>query len=115
MIAYTLNDLDELQEYMWLKPSVTHIDFDIFVDDGGSYMRHNHQLLLFVRNGYSRDCNDFIPVSIDENPCVLADMDIKIPYDVVVSIKDFIKSNLEILKDLANCKISQEVFVEKIK
>ena len=51
---YKLQDLDELYGYMWLKPTDTNIDADIFVDDGGAYIRDNHVPLLFLRNGKGR-------------------------------------------------------------
>ena len=59
---YVLSDSDELMEFMWLKPNVSGLHVDLFIDDGGSYIRHNHNLLLFFRNGYSKTDNIFIPV-----------------------------------------------------
>ena len=112
---YKLDDLEELNEFLWLRPNYTKIGVDIFVDDGGSYLRHDHELLLFVRNGYGRECNSFIPFSISEKPCVLDDeMIFNISYDVIFLIQDFIQANLSILIDLANGNISQETFVQKI-
>ena len=55
-----MEDTEEIIEYMWLKPNLTSIDVDIFVDDGGAYLRHNHELLLFARNGYGRGSADFM-------------------------------------------------------
>ena len=69
---YNLTSLDEIMEYMWLKPNVTGLNVDIFVDDGGSYLMHNHELLLFVRNGYTKNDNTFIPFLILKEPQILS-------------------------------------------
>ena len=113
---YKLESLDEIMEYMWLKPKITKLNVDIFVDDGLSYKRHNHDLILFVRNGYDKNANEFIPISISLKPTVLDDeMDFNISYDDIFDIQDFIVSNLSILKALANKEISQAQFVKSIK
>ena len=54
---YSLRDADELAEFMWLKPNLTGLNVDIFVDDSKSYQRNNRDLILFVRNGYNKQCN----------------------------------------------------------
>ena len=110
-----MEDTEEIIEYMWLKPNLTNVGVDIFVDDGGAYLRHNHELLLFARNGYGRGTDDFIPFSISNKPKVLDDdMDFNISYDVIFSIQDFIQANLYSLKSLADGRISQEMFVQSI-
>ena len=112
---YKMNSLDELMEYMWLKPKFTGLKVDIFADDGGSYLRHNHELLLFVRNGYDKTVEEFIPNSISDNPKILDDtIDLMISYDDICDIQDFIVSNFKDLKALADRKISQIEFVERI-
>lgn len=114
-MSYRMEDTDEINEYMWLKPNLTNVGVDIFVDDGGAYLRHNHELLLFARNGYGRGTADFIPFSISNKPKVLDDdMDFNIAYDVIFSIQDFIQANLYALKSLADERISQEMFVQSI-
>lgn len=113
---YYLDSIDELVEYMWLKPNITGLNVDIFVDDGFSYERHEHELLLFVRNGYDRNISEFIPVSISLKPRVLNDiMDFHISYDDIFDVQDFIICNLSILKALANNNISQLDFVKSIR
>lgn len=112
---YRLNDLEELNEYLWLKPNLTNVGIDLFVDDGGSYLRQNHELLLFARNGYERDCVSFIPFSISNKPRVLDDdMDFNVSYDIIFLIQDFIQMNEFSLKALASGNISQETFVNNI-
>lgn len=114
-MPYRMEDIDEINEYMWLKPDLTNLDVDIFVDDGGAYLRHNHELLLFARNGYGRGIADFIPFSISNKPRVLdVDMNINISSDVILSIQDFIQANMHSLKSLADKKISQEEFAQNI-
>lgn len=113
---FSIIDTDEIFEYMWLKPNVTNVEVDIFADDGGSYKRHKHELLLLARNGYGKENNIFIPFSISQKPKVLDDeMDFNISYDVIFSIQDFIQDNLLILTALANEEISQETFIQKLK
>lgn len=114
-MSYRMEDTEEIYEYMWLKPNLTNVGVDIFVDDGGAYLRHNHELLLFARNGYGRGTADFIPFSISNKPKVLDDdMDFNIAYDVIFSIQDFIQANLYSLKSLADERVSQEMFVQSI-
>ena len=36
----------DLMEYMWLRPKDTGLGVDIFIDDGGAYIRHDEPLLL---------------------------------------------------------------------
>ncbi len=112
---YSLND-DELMEYMWLRPNNTHLNVDIFVDDGGSYKRHNHSLLLLVRNGYDKSVNEFIPFLISENPIILnPEIEYNISYNDIFAVQDFIISNLSNLVALANENISQELFVSQLR
>ncbi len=113
---YKMDSIDELMEFMWLRPKHTGLGVDIFVDDGGSYLRHNHQLLLFVRNGYDETVSEFIPFSISANPIVLDDyIDLNISYDDVFDVQDFIVANLDLLQALANNQMSQILFVLSIK
>lgn len=110
-----LLDLDELMEYMWLKPQVSNLNVDIFIDDGGAYERYGHPLLLYVRNGYNKSINEFIPFSISEKPYVLDDeMEFHISYEDIFSVMDFIQINLDILNAMSQSQISHEDFVSHI-
>ena len=112
---YQLDSMDELMEYMWLSPERTLLNVDIFVDDGGSYLRHNHSLLLFARNGYDRNVAEFIPFKVSECPAILNDkLQLKISEDDILRIRNFIARNSKIMEDLANRKISQTEFVRSI-
>lgn len=100
---------------MWLRPQITHLCVDIFVDDGGSYLRHNHDLLLFARNGYTKQVNEFIPFSVSMQPAIL-DKTIRIALtsDKIIEIENFIKTNLSSLQSLAKRELSQPAFVESL-
>ena len=113
---YKLQDLDELYNYMWLKSDVTHINIDIFVDDGEAYVKDEHIPLLFVRNGQGRKITEFIPISISENPRILDnDIVININKNIIIQVFDFIKVNSETLMLMANGKIGANEFVETLK
>ena len=112
---YVLQDLEELNEYMWLKPNITGLNVDIFIDDGSSYKRNGHPLLLFARNGYNKTDRQFIPFSIEMKPRVMDDeMEFKISYDDVFSIQDFIQLNCGLLIKMADEKISHTDFINSI-
>ncbi len=113
---YRLSDTDELMEYLWLRPCRTGLNVDIFVDDGGSYKRHNHIPLLFARNGYDKDCAQFIPFAISENPAILDDeIDFGITYNDIFAIQDFIMANAAGLIQLAGSIQAHSDFIQSIR
>lgn len=113
---YSLTDLDELMEYMWLKPNITNLNVDIFVDDGGSYKRHNHILLLFARNGYDKSVSEFIPFAISNNPIIMDEnIEYKITYNDIFAIQDFIQANITNLIKFATQTIDHNQFVNGLK
>lgn len=113
---YELIDPEELTEYMWLKPSVTFLKYDIFVDDGGAYIRGNHPLLIFVRNGVGRECDDFIPISVSNDPKILnVNMGINISVEDMFEIKQFIINNRQLLIDFSNSRMLPDKFVESLR
>ena len=114
--GYKLSCPDELMEYMRLWPKHTGLNMDIFVDDAGSYKRNSHQLLLFIRNGYDGDFDGFIPMSVENKPRILDDeIEIKISYDDIFAVQDFVQWNLDKLIALADRKMSQTDFVDSIR
>ena len=116
MENYSLNNTDELMEFLWLKPNKTGLNVDIFVDDGGSYIRNNHQLLLFARNGYDKTVSEFITFAVSENPIILnPEIEYHITYNDIFAIQTFIYTNLNILKYLANEMIDHKTFINTIK
>jgi hypothetical protein len=115
-IEYKLQDVDELYNYMWLKPDVTNIDADIFVDDGEAYIRDRHVPLLFVRNGKGREIIEFIPISISQTPKILDNnLAVAIGENTINQVFDFIKANTMVLMDMANGKLNAEEFISVIK
>ena len=44
-----LSHPDELMEFLWVKPKISGINVDIFVDDSKSYQRNNRPLLLMKK------------------------------------------------------------------
>lgn len=110
-----MDSIEDLLEYMWLRPNVTHLNIDVFVDDGQSYVRHGHEL-LYARNGYGREVDEFVPFSVSQTPKVLDDtMDLKISNEEVCEIKHFIVANLGALQALADRNICQMLFVQTIR
>lgn len=113
---YQLTCLDELMEFMWIKPEYSGLNVDIFIDDGGSYLRNNHKLLLFARNGYDISVSDFIPITISTHPVILDERDeYGITYDDIFAIEYFIITNLDNLINLPNGDITQTEFFDRIK
>lgn len=113
---YSLHDTDELMEYMWLRPNITGLKVDVFADDGGSYKRHGHKLVLLARNAYDKSSDEFIVFSVSRRPVILnSEIEYKISYNDIFAIQDFIVANLRNLISLAKETISQETFVKQIK
>ena len=105
---------EELIEYIWLRPIETNLNVDVFVDDGGSYIRHGHELLLLARNGYDQCVNEFVPFSVSQTPQVLSDKEIHISSEDIVCVQQFISTNLQLLQALADRQISQQAFAEAL-
>ena len=113
---YKLTNTDELMEFLWIKPSLSGINVDLFVDDSGSYKRNNHVLLLFARNGYDKSVSEFIPFSVSEKPEIVDNsIDYNISYNDIFLIQDFIQINYSLIPQLGNDKISQTQFVNSVK
>lgn len=113
---YRLAYNDEIMDYLWLKPQRTGLNVDVFVDDGFSYKRNSHPLLLFVRNGYDRTANDFIPITISQTPKIIDNnIELNISYNEISEVIEFIQHNLKIIYSLANDKISIADFWKRLK
>lgn len=113
--TFHLDDPDELREYMWIKPQCLNLPVDIFVDDGRSYLRHEHPLLLFARNGYTTDCVEFIPISVSENPTMLdLSVHIVLTDTELAEIMRFTKLSCLMLTKLARQHITQETFLNEV-
>ena len=49
----------------------TNMRCQILFDTNKSYMAYNHKPCVFIWNGYTNDCKDFITISISNNPEIL--------------------------------------------
>ena len=113
--TYRLSDLDELMEYYWLRPQMTGVNADIFVDDGSTYKRRGHPLVVIVRNGYGRECCDFFAVSVGHNPEVLTcNLEMKLPEDVLDDVLTFVSVNADLLKSFADELYEHGEFTDKM-
>ncbi len=107
---------DELFHYLWLKPKVTGVAVDIFVDDGGTYKIDKHPLVAFVRNGYGRDVDKFIAIGVEgEQEILSVGMETKITTQEMMAARIFLKENHVLLKELADGIKSHEEFFEQMK
>lgn len=90
--------------------------YDVFVDDGGAYIRGDHTLLLFVRNGIGRECDDFIPISVSNDPKILdVYMGIDISVEDLYEIKQFIINNQQLLIKFSKGRMLPDDFVESLR
>ena len=109
-------DGDELMEYLWIKPELTGLNVDIFVDDVLSYQRNQHSLFLLVRNGYDRSIMSFIPITISENPKIIdRRCRLRVTYNDLFNVSKFIQDNISNIRDLADNKISHIEFWNNLK
>ena len=77
---------------------------------------NGHSLVLYLRNGYSRDVADFIPILVSNKPKVMDDdMDFHISNDDIISVMDFIQENQKLLVLLAKGEIETSDFVSNLK
>ena len=106
---------DTLLGYLWLKPEVTGIDVDIFVDDGGAFLRDGHVPIAFVRNGHGREVEEFIAFALEgEQEILSTDIDIRLSGAEIIAAKHFIRENQALLIDFAKEKLDISEFVGKV-
>lgn len=115
-LGYNLQHPDELQRYLWLKPEVTGLAVDVFVDDSAAYVRDGHPLLAFVRNGYRSSDDKFIAIAVEDGQELLsADFFIEILERDALAVRQFLKENQKLLRELADGKIAQQEFAEQMR
>ena len=98
---------DDLIEYARLGKKYTGLNVEVYVDDGGAYMRHEHPLWIYVRDGYT-NYDPVFHIEVSENPTApsntnIHDSDLK-------AVLRFITQNVDLLKAFANDKISHMHF-----
>ena len=114
-VDYQKEDDMEMMEYLKIWPEDSGIPIELWVDDGGSYIRHNHPLWLYFRNGKTMK-DDFIPISINDNPQIMINNPkLKIDNVTLIKIKTFIRRNKVNIIKLAKGKILNTDFLDNIK
>ena len=104
---------DELMEYARLWKEHTGLDFDVFVDDGGTYKRYGHQLWVYVRNGYT-DSDPFFHIDVSSIPSA-PPIDYNISKTELDAVLIFVSQNEKLLKSFADEKIGHLEFYELCK
>lgn len=114
-VDYQKEDDMEMMEYLKIWPEDSGIPIELWVDDGGSYIRHNHPLWLYFRNGKTMK-DDFIPISINDNPQIMINNPkLNIDNVTLIKIKTFIRRNKVNIIKLAKGKILNTDFLDNIK
>lgn len=114
---YDITKTDDIAEYMWLEKAQTGLNVDIFVDDGGAYKRHKHPLALLIRNSYTGNNFDTIPVSVSSAPHIMlrpGQYEVNISSADIKDVYRFILKNLKLLTKLAKREIKQVDFLTEI-
>lgn len=103
---------DELMEYAKQGKDVTGLNVDIYVDDGGAYIRNGYPLRIYVPNGYG-NTNEFFHIDVSNTPnppSVHCELD----EDDMNAILCFIEINADILRMFANEEISHVDFLKSM-
>lgn len=112
---YQKEDDTEMMEYLRVWPDDSGISVDLWVDDGGSYIRHNHPLWLYFRNGKTIK-DGFIPISINDNPQIMIRKPkLNIDKTTLIKIITFIRKNKKNIIKLAKGEIINTEFLDIIK
>lgn len=112
---YQKEDEMELMEFLKIWPDDSGIPVELWVDDGGSYIRHNHPLWLYFRNGKTIK-DKFIPVSINDNPQIMVkNPKLNIDKTTFIKIITFIRRNKKNIIKLAKGQILNTDFLNNIK
>lgn len=104
--AYRKEDDTETMEFFLLRPQDTGLSVRLLIDDGGSYIEHNHPLFVYFQNGTDRS-DDIIPVSVSSDPKIMIrDVPLlKISKQELSRIFKFVKTNSKLLCQAANGEI----------
>ena len=113
--SYQAEDKYELIEFSLLRTKYSGLNIELFVDDGFSYIRHEHPLWVYFRNGYLKTDN-VLPISIEKNPVVLLkEYQLNITPSDFQSIIWFIKENRDLLIAFSKAQLKHIDFFTKIK
>ena len=119
-----IREEEEYWENHTFRKERTGLPVNITIDEWGSYKVYCHPLWLLFQNNYedkfTNDVfpitiyNDVLPISIENNPRLLTDGKVNISNSDFQKIIEFVKTNKDILIDLANEKIDRDFFWKKI-
>ena len=99
---------DCLIEYARLNTQLTRLPVEIFVDDGGAYQRNEHDLWVYVRDGYG-DEHQYARILVSAQPTALDTPQRVTPTDLQ-SVLQFVKRHAVTLQRLANGEIDHNEF-----
>lgn len=113
--TYTQEINDGLWGYVEITSDELGLPLTIFVDVNASYKYYKHQPCLYVPNSYM-DYSELIPISIEENPDLLNDVDsLNIYRSDLYQIFTFVSNNYRALLMLASEKLDYSDFYKRIK
>lgn len=113
-LANSIND--DLIEYCRLRPADTGLSVDIFIDDGGAYLRNNHPLCVYMQNDYNNTMN-VLPIDIEESNQLI----LNTPGNIGISLTDYqkvlkyVNQNKALIKQLADGEINHMDYINKHK
>lgn len=97
---------EETYEYQRENVRKTGLNVDVFLDCYESYKTWKHPLWVYVVNGYTKECRDYLPMSVCSNPKVLLkNYKLNITEEDLSKVKAYIIKNYESIVKLANRKI----------
>lgn len=84
---------------------------DIMLDESRCFLRYNHPLWLYFKNGYLSDSH-WIPLIISETKCYvpLYDFELKIAPVHFLQLCEFVRKFFKLIEGLANKEIDYEDF-----
>ena len=97
------NYRDSIVEFRYIPSKQTGLPYDIYIDDGNSYINHQHDLWLYVVID-----GTLHPVTISNNPI---DIDNIIDDSAFANIRTFIQTNMLSLQLIADDKMDSSDFV----
>ena len=105
--SYQAEDELETLEFRVFHQEDTGLPVKILIDDGESYIIHEHPLFIYFQNGTQRT-DGIIPVSVSPNPRIMIKNvpKLKISQKDLSDIFTFIRQNLSLLWKVANKEIS---------
>ena len=110
-----LREIDGTIEYYFLSQEKSGLPCDIYLDDCRSYQRYEHPLFALCCDGESHN-DTLVPILVSDNPCLFIDKYNfqKLSLEQFNKVKEFIKYNLFILRDLSNEKVDSISIIDRL-